>query len=252
MPDQDAASFSLTSTFIPAGANARNVLTGYLAVDAEAGNEAGKPSADYGKIRLLELPRDSTVPGPGQMSNNFSADPTVSQRAEHPRPRRLRAWCAATCSRCRSAAVCSTCSPSTSRPRTGNVVPAAAARDRRVRRRRSASRDTLDEALDQVFGGDSGADAGDAGTVTATPARRRPRRPPATGTATTPPPRRRRTGTAATARADLDKALQQANQAIADGQTALATGDFAEYGEAQDRLDTAIQDALDAEARLGQ
>ena len=78
MPDQDAASFSLMSSFIPTGTNARNVLTGYLAVDAEAGNQDGKPSPDYGKMRLLELPRDSTVPGPGQVNNNFVADPDVS------------------------------------------------------------------------------------------------------------------------------------------------------------------------------
>ena len=85
------------STFIPTGANARNVLTGFLAVDAEAGNEDGKPSADYGKMRLLELPRDSTVPGPGQVQNNFDADPDVSERAEHPRPWRLAGASAATC-----------------------------------------------------------------------------------------------------------------------------------------------------------
>ena len=89
MPDQDAAKFSLMSTFIPRGENARNVMTGYLAVDADAGNEAGKPSADYGKLRLLELPRDSTVPGPGQMNNNVHVRPDRLQRAEHPRPRRL-------------------------------------------------------------------------------------------------------------------------------------------------------------------
>jgi len=54
----------------------------------------------------------------------------------------------------------------------------------------------------------------------------------------------------AQARADLTKALQQANKAIQDGQAALAIGDFTAYGEAQKSLDSAIDAALAAESRL--
>src|SRR5690606_15130811 len=32
----------------------------------------------YGKFTLLTLPKAETVPGPGQVQNNFNADPTVS------------------------------------------------------------------------------------------------------------------------------------------------------------------------------
>ncbi|HRA49516.1 UPF0182 family protein, partial [Actinotalea sp.] len=79
MPEQESPVFSLTSTFVPGGNTDREVLTGFLAVDAEPGNEAGVRREGYGQLRLLELPRNSTVPGPGQVQNNFDASPEVSQ-----------------------------------------------------------------------------------------------------------------------------------------------------------------------------
>ncbi len=244
MPDQDKATFSLMSTFIPNG-NARNVLTGYLAVDADAGSEDGKPSKDYGKIRLLELPRDSTVPGPGQMNNNFTSNPTVSNELN-------------------------ILGRGDSKVRRGNLltlpvgggllyvqpvyVQAASGTTFPLLQRvlvgfgdNIGFADTLDGALDQVFGGDSGADAGDAGTDPGA----EPTTPPDTGGTdtgggtTTPDPNDQ-----AAARADLTAALQAANKAIQDGQAALAIGDFTAYGEAQKSLDAAIDSALAAEARL--
>lgn len=257
MPGEDEARFSLMSTFIPGGGNARNVLTGYLAVDAEAGNTPGKVSDTYGKMRLLELPRDSTVPGPGQASANFTADPTVSnelnilQRGD-------------------------------STVRRGNLltlpvgggllyvqpvyVQAASGTTFPLLQRVLVSfgdeigfAETLDGALDQVFGGDSGADAGDAGAEpvpdpgTEVPDGEDPGADPSaepTPTPTdaaTPAP-----GASADpdARAALEEALSRAQEAIEQGQSALADRDFAAYGEAQDRLDQAIADAIAAEARL--
>ena len=138
------------------------MLTGYLAVDAEAGNEDGKPSADYGKMRLLELPRDSTVPGPGQVNNNFVADPDVSNELN-------------ILGRGDSQVVRGNLltlpmgggllyvQPVYVQARSGTTFPllqrvlVAFGDD-------IGFADTLDGALDQVFGGDSGADAGDAGT----------------------------------------------------------------------------------------
>ncbi|MBO3083727.1 UPF0182 family membrane protein [Cellulomonas fengjieae] len=251
MPDQDEASFSLMSSFIPTGTNARNVLTGYLAVDAEAGNEDGKVSEDYGKMRLLELPRDSTVPGPGQVNNNFVADPDVSNELN-------------ILGRGDSQVVRGNLltlpmgggllyvQPVYVQARSGTTFPllqrvlVAFGDD-------IGFADTLDGALDQVFGGDSGADAGDAGTDpdAETPPTQEPTDTP-TDTPAAPADPGAGTGTDTTARADLDRALQQAKEAIAEGQAALATGDFATYGEAQKRLDTAIQAALDAEARLAE
>ncbi|MDQ1623374.1 MAG: uncharacterized protein QOH19_1792, partial [Actinomycetota bacterium] len=98
---------------------------------------------------------------------------------------------------------------------------------------------TLDAALNQLFGGNSGATAGDSANNGQTPAVTPPdgTTPPAAGTAD--------------AKADLKAALDDASAAIKAGQEALARGDFAAYGDQQRRLSAALQKALDAEAKLG-
>ncbi|MGV9303465.1 UPF0182 family membrane protein [Nonomuraea sp. NPDC003727] len=60
MPKQ-SPSFSLTTTFVPRqGPN----LAAFMAVDATAGPE-------YGKLRILRMPSNTSIPGPGQAQNNF-------------------------------------------------------------------------------------------------------------------------------------------------------------------------------------
>lgn len=266
MPGTDEARFSLMSTFIPGGATARNVLTGYLAVDAEAGDTPGQVAEDYGKIRLLELPRDSTVPGPGQAAANFTADPRVSEQLN-------------------------ILARGDSTVRRGNLltlpvgggllyvqpvyVQAAAGTTYPLLQRVLVSfgdeigyAETLDGALDQVFGGDSGAAAGDAGAPDpgtgvdpdGQDPDAEPTEPPTSDPTPTPTPTDGATPDATPApgvgagddpRAALDDALGRAQQAIQDGQEALADGDFAAYGEAQARLDQAIRDAIAAEGGLG-
>ena len=51
----------------------REVLSGFLAVDSNAGTTAGQRRAGYGQLRLLELPKDSNVRGPGQVQNDISS-----------------------------------------------------------------------------------------------------------------------------------------------------------------------------------
>ena len=94
--------------------------------------------------------------------------------------------------------------------------------------------DDLDSALDQVFGS-----SGTTGTGTGTGTT-----PPPTGTGTTG------TGPAAAAQARLQSALQDAATALKDSSAALKAGDFAAYGDAQRRLSTAVQAAVDAEQEL--
>ncbi|PIE26161.1 MAG: hypothetical protein CSA58_10900, partial [Micrococcales bacterium] len=81
MPGQKAASFSLTTDLIPAGArgSSAEILTGFLAVDGDAGAEAGKRVDTYGTLRLLELPEGQRVAGPGQARNDFDADPVARE-----------------------------------------------------------------------------------------------------------------------------------------------------------------------------
>ena len=84
--------------------------------------------------------------------------------------------------------------------------------------------DTLQGALDQVFGGNSGTTGATTSTTTST-------------------------GAAGSKASDLAAALQSAKQALADGQAALAKGDFTAYGQAQSRLKSAIAAAISAQAR---
>jgi uncharacterized membrane protein (UPF0182 family) len=67
MPDQKKPTFSLTTTFVPRG---RPNLAAFMAVSSD-------PGPDYGTIRVLQLPRSSTISGPGQVQNQFEADPSV-------------------------------------------------------------------------------------------------------------------------------------------------------------------------------
>ena len=72
MPGQTDPNFSLTTTFMPTGN--REVLTGFLAVDSNPGNQPeGKRLDGYGTLRLLELPPNSSVKGPGQVQNDIAS-----------------------------------------------------------------------------------------------------------------------------------------------------------------------------------
>lgn len=253
MPGQDQASFSLMSTYIPTGSNARDVLTGYIAVDAEAGSDPGNPAEGYGKIRLLELPRDSTIPGPNQMNNNFSSTPAVSNELN-------------ILERGGSSVIRGNLltlpvgggllyvQPVYVQASSGTQVPL-------LQRVLVAFGDqigfasTLDEALDQVFGGDSGTQAGDAGNEIVDPdtgdggdtgdsSGEQTPDPDATA-APSPDPTAAPSGDATSRRTD---ALNRAEQALTDGQEALANNDFAAYGEAQARLQQALEDAIAADS----
>jgi uncharacterized membrane protein (UPF0182 family) len=263
MPDQEETAFSLTSTFIPTveGGNVRNVLTGFMAVDGDAGATEGEVAESYGQIRLLRIRNDETVPGPGQVQNAFNGDPAISQDLNLLRQ-------------------------GDSRVLNGNLltlpvgggllyvqpVYVQSAGDtafpllQRVLvsfGNEVAFAETLDEALDAIFEGDAGVEAGDADVAGETPDTAPTPAPTPTGDdEPEPTPGASEEPTAApslpggpvdpeAAQAVLDAALQDARQAIVDSQAALAEGDFAAYGEAQDRLNQAIERAIAAEQALG-
>ncbi|UQA97783.1 UPF0182 family membrane protein [Streptomyces halobius] len=69
MPDDEAQTFSLTTTFTP---NKRDNLGAFMAVDANA------TSGDYGKIRILKLPSKTPVPGPQLVQSKFNSDPDIA------------------------------------------------------------------------------------------------------------------------------------------------------------------------------
>ncbi len=68
MPGAAAPAFSLTTTFAP---QRRQTLAAFMAVNST-------PGPDYGQIQVLQLPSNTTIPGPQQVQNNFESDPNVS------------------------------------------------------------------------------------------------------------------------------------------------------------------------------
>ncbi len=268
MPNQTSPAFSLMSTFIPGGNSDRQILTGFLAADADAGNIKGKPADSYGQLRLLELPKDSTVSAPGQVQNRFDSDPKISEQLN-------------ILSRGNSTVLNGNLltlpvgggllyvQPVYVQSTGGTKIPLL----RKVLVAFGDNigyADTLDEALDEVFGGNSGADIGDPTEPTGPviepdvpvevpevpedeptegpePTEGASESPEPTPSATTAPPETPADGQA---REQLDAALQDAVQAIKAGNAALKDGDFTAYGKAQDDLQKALEAALEAEGSL--
>lgn len=70
-PGKTTPKFSLTSVYLP---NSRQNLASFVSVNSEAADQE-----NYGKFQILQLPSDTQIPGPNQMSNQFDADKGVSQ-----------------------------------------------------------------------------------------------------------------------------------------------------------------------------
>ena len=234
MPGQKSPSFSLTTTFKPQGD--RPVLSGFMAVDSNAGNVAGKRSEGYGAIRLLELPRDTTVKGPGQVQNDIEssniASPrftlTLSQFLNNNRTQGSQVELGNQLTLPVGGGLLYV-EPIYVRAKTGSSYPLARAIVVAFGNQLAWS-DTLNGALDGLFGGNSGAAAPDADP--GTPA---PKPPGGGGNGST-------TGDPA-----LKAALAEVQKAFTDGQDALKKGDFTAYGEAQKRLQAAITKAVEVE-----
>ncbi|MEY3625221.1 MAG: hypothetical protein RL696_602, partial [Actinomycetota bacterium] len=223
-PGETQSSFSLYSTFIPqsTGDTARNVLTGYLIANADAGSKAGAVSEDFGKLTLLNLPRETIVPGPGQVQNNFNADSNVSSLLNILRQGSTRVLNGNLLTLPVGGGllyvqpVYIESTGETSYPLLQKILVAFGDQ--------IAFEDTLDEALDKLFGGNSGVDAGDSTTVNP-------------GASTSSP--------VVSDNPELAGLLEQARQAIEEKQAALAEGDWTKFGEADQKLSAAIEKALE-------
>ncbi|HHU10630.1 MAG TPA: UPF0182 family protein [Intrasporangiaceae bacterium] len=237
MPDQDAPTFSLTTTFIPTGSG-REILRGFLAADADAGREAGKKADSYGTLRLLELPRASAIDGPGQVQNQIEVS---TERSQDPSEQlNLSQFIAQN----RQSGRQLTFGNLLTLPVGGGLLyiqPMYVQAQREagsfpqnkatiaVFGKEVAWGTTLNQALDGLFGGDSGAVAGDEDVDTGD----------APGSPDPDTPREGDPVALAQALADIDKAYR-------DGQAALRRGDFTAYGDAQERLQEAIKRAVEA------
>jgi uncharacterized protein len=224
-PGQTQSAFSIYSTFIPqsSGETTRNVLTGYLIANSDAGAKDGEVASSYGKLTLLNLPRETIVPGPGQVQNNFNADSNVSSLLNILRQGSTRVLNGNLLTLPVGGGllyvqpVYIESTGETSYPLLQKILVAFGDQ--------IAFEDTLDEALDVLFGGDSG--------VEPTPA-------PGTGGGSGEP------GSGGIDNPALQAALAKAQQALQDKQAALTAGDWTAFGQADERLAKAIEEALAA------
>ena len=226
-PGETESAFSLYSTFIPqsTGETTRNVLTGYLIANADAGNEAGKVNDSYGKLTLLNLPRETVVPGPGQVQNNFNADSNVSSLLNLLRQGSTRVLNGNLLTLPVGGGllyvqpVYIESTGETSYPLLQKILVAFGDQ--------IAFEDTLELALDALFGGNSGATSADGGQVD-------------------PAPDAGEQAPADSGNALLDQALGRASAALAAKEAALRSGDWEAFGKADEALAKAIEDALAA------
>ena len=165
---------------------------------------------NYGDIEVLQLPRNTTIPGPTQVQNNFESDPNVSAKL----------------SLLRQGGSDVVLGNLLSLPVGGGLlyfepvyVQANQGDGYPLLRKvlvsfgsKVAFEDDLPTALAKVFTGQT--------TPSVTP-----ETPSATGTTAE----------------KLARAIEAANSAYAQGEAALAKGDFAAYGVAQKRLEAALK-----------
>lgn len=223
MPTQESAEFSLTSVYVPAGGGEarRAAMAGFLAVDSETGDSPGEVRDGYGKLRLMALPSSTTVPGPGQVQNNFNTDQQVAtqlnllsqQGSSVIRGNLLTLPVGGGLLYVQPVYVQST--GSTAYPVLRYVLTSFGDQVGFAR--------TLNEALDQTFGGDAQATTGDSGV-----------KPEETDEedATTEP---------LDHESALNAAILKARDAMVAADTAMKAGDWAAYGRAQADLNAALE-----------
>src|SRR5690606_34361596 len=235
MPGQEQPYFSLTTTYTPK--NRQNLIS-FMAVNADVRSD------DYGQIRALRVSSNTQIDGPGQVANAFETDPQVATELSL-----LRQGDAET--------------------RPGNLLPhpvgggllyvqpiyvvrasgdAAYPLLRRVLVQfgdEIGYAPSLQEALDQIFRGESGAETeeegrledglppegeGDTPPDQETPPEGEGQSPPPGEEPTTPPTQEPPAG-------NLEEAIAEVDDAFKDAQQAQAEGRWADYGAALDRLE---------------
>lgn len=223
MPGQETAEFSLTSVFVPGGRDDREPMAGFLAVDSETGSEPGKIREGYGQLRLLALPSSTTVPGPGQVQNNFDANSSIARElnlmdqegSEVIRGNLLTLPVGGGLLYVQPVYLQGT--GSTKYPVLRKVLTAFGDS--------VGFSDTLEGALDQTFKGDSAAELADgAGTSDSSEDGK---------------PEEERT-----LEQQLTAALQRARDAMVGADEAMKAGDWSTYGEQQESLQKALEDAF--------
>ncbi len=231
LPADKSSAFTLYTTYIPKsqGSGTRSVLTGYLAANSDAGKQAGVKSSDYGKLTLLTLPKQTSVPGPGRVETTFTTDTAVANQlalltkgdTEVKKGNLLTVPVGGGLLYVQPVYVRSTAE--TSFPVLRKILVSFGDK--------IAFEDTLNAALDSLFGGDSGAVAGDGGIPTV---------PSDTTNPTTP-------SDGGQTSASVKAALTAVQNALNDRAAALKSGDLSAYATADAALVTALNNLFAAE-----
>jgi len=177
-------------------------------------------------MTVLQLPRSTNIPGPSQVASNFEAKPDVAQALSLLRQggsdvvlgNLLTLPVGSGLLYVQPVYVKATAN-SSAYPLLQKVLVSFGDQ--------IGFDNNLKSALDQVFGGNSGTTLNNTGSTSTSAS---------TSTSTT------------ALSSSVKAALAAAQAAIKDSQTALKNGDFAAYGKAQDRLKSAISDAIKAQA----
>ena len=212
MPGTKAPVFSLTTPFVPRGG--RENLSAFAVVNSD-------PGPDYGKMSVLQLPRNTNVAGPTQVAANFEANTDVATELNLLRRggsdvvlgNLLTLPVGGGLLYVQPVYVQATANTS-AYPLLQKVLVSFGDQ--------IGFDETLKGALDQVFSGNSGTAAG--GSTT-------------TGS------------TGSSSNSSVANALASARSAYQDGLAALANGDFAAYDRAQKRLKSAIDAAINAQSK---
>lgn len=213
MPDQKTPQFSLTTAFSPVG---RQTLASFMSVVSDPGDP-------YGSFEVLQLPRNTTIPGPQQVQNNFESNPDIASEL----------------SLLRRGGSEVDLGNLLSLPIGGGMlyvepvyVRAATGGYPLLQKimvgfgENTAMRDTLPEALNAVGVKVSGGSGGGGATPIS------PSEPNAA------------------LLTQMQSALENISKLYAEGQAALKSGDFAKYGEIQKQIDAAINNAKAIQQKL--
>jgi hypothetical protein len=217
LPGAAGTAFSLSTSFVPRGG--RQNLTAFAVVNSDTG-------PNYGKITVLQLPRSTNISGPSQVASNFEAKPDVAQTLSLLRQggsdvvlgNMLTLPVGSGLLYVQPVYVRATANAS-SFPLLQKVLVSFGDQ--------IGFGNTLQEALNQVFGGSSGATVNSSTGVVSS-----------NGGATT-----------SNGSTSLKQALANAQAALSAANQALKSGDFTAYGQAQNQLKAAIAAAIAAQGK---
>lgn len=249
-PDDDDPQYSATAVMVP---NKRQNLASYVSV----GSDATKPG--YGKIRVLRMSGTTQIAGPNQTASAITADENVSAKLL---PYQNRGSASATHGNLLTLPVgggLMYVQPIYAQRQTGSggypVLRFVAVRFGE----NVGIGDTLQEALDQVFGGDAGASTGETAVDMTDPdvpgqqgssgsPSAAPQAPPSAAPSASSSPGARNGGAipgvpSPNTSADASELLDQAQKAFVQADKALDEGNLGEYQKQVDQARTLVEQA---------